>query len=54
LAAALSSVLRNPILRKHITAGARRKRNQLAGWEVAAGKLATALEQTARDGQLQR
>jgi glycosyltransferase involved in cell wall biosynthesis len=54
LAAALSSVLRDTSLRKHITAGARRKRAQLARWEVAAGKLAKALEQMDNDGQLQR
>jgi glycosyltransferase involved in cell wall biosynthesis len=50
LAGALSRVLSDAALRARLAAGARRVRERLESWEIAAGKMAAVLEQVAVHG----
>jgi glycosyltransferase involved in cell wall biosynthesis len=50
LAAAISQVLVDPLLRERLTQGARRVRNRLPTWDIAAGRMANVLERVAADG----
>ena len=54
LAAAISQVLTDPLVRERLVQGARRVRDRLPDWEVRSAQMAEVLERVAADGRFQR